>query len=690
MQVPMYPPIPSPLPRDAILYAVTGGTPGVPDVGDSGHLIAEQLLDITAVTESWDMTPTDTVDVTPNNANSLEATFTETDPANYEMTPAAGASIIKQIGSVSGIVATAMPQQMRVKAPNVGGNFAGMLAIITNAEATAAEVTAALQFSGALGGNLTHFACAFLPYVDVFGPGTANAVTFFRGDANNPAGGTNVFTTAGFAFTPGTDDLFFELDGAIPGACTLSVLRSSDGGTTVDATQLSTLTLKADDVATSLRLTVGQYFFTATPTFPDGTMNFDFSAAATGGVPFAFYQAALPANARDGRKYEVTVGGSFAGKTTLVGDVVELKDAMSDIVIYRLITQAQIDAYIAAWVAANPQVSLLSEARNRATMLSIANNAVAATVRGDCHMVGASPSGLFAGFAHGNVAVWDGASAYVQFAPSSFIGVDFIGVDPNFNQYSIRYIPPGTLSPGQVLNNGSAFGYLFSDLQASFGWFFNKLVKIGLPVRAPTITLVDGQNTQVALGAADTFTCLVPPNSICGIDFGGPANGRATLVILPSNQFGVGETARVNLQFAPFPIVFTYENQFPVYLDVVEGGQITGYREFAGNAWTPTTDAGSVWVNEPGNQASQYRRDRDIVSVRGTVYQGVGQHIFTLPLGHRPPAQIDVNVTVRDGSDTVVNSRAVLGTNGTLTILQPIGIIGSHKVGYGFSFSTTP
>lgn len=69
----------------------------------------------------------------------------------------------------------------------------------------------------------------------------------------------------------------------------------------------------------------------------------------------------------------------------------------------------------------------------------------------------------------------------------------------------------------------------------------------------------------------------------------------------------------------------------------------------APTAWTNVTFTNG-WTNTSGAQACQYRKEGDIVRIRGRMTPGtMGQIAFTLPAGFRPPAMFDFSTAVISG-----------------------------------------
>lgn len=76
-----------------------------------------------------------------------------------------------------------------------------------------------------------------------------------------------------------------------------------------------------------------------------GYVTFDYSADDGGRTPFMMEgDAILPEGASDGARYHVTVPGIFNGKATKTGDIVEVYNSESSLIIYRLFDEAQVSA----------------------------------------------------------------------------------------------------------------------------------------------------------------------------------------------------------------------------------------------------------------------------------------------------------------------------------------------------------
>lgn len=102
----------------------------------------------------------------------------------------------------------------------------------------------------------------------------------------------------------------------------------------------------------------------------------------------------------------------------------------------------------------------------------------------------------------------------------------------------------------------------------------------------------------------------------------------------------------------------------------------------APTAWTAVTFQNS-WVNFGGGyQAMQYRKVGDMVQLRGTIAAGTVTAVgFTLPVGFRPPA--NVQMPVRAGP-TTGDSYLDIATTGSVTIFavagQTVTILGEFSI----------
>jgi hypothetical protein len=106
------------------------------------------------------------------------------------------------------------------------------------------------------------------------------------------------------------------------------------------------------------------------------------------------------------------------------------------------------------------------------------------------------------------------------------------------------------------------------------------------------------------------------------------------------------------------------------------------------DAWQPLTLQNS-WVSYgDGNQAPQYRKDKQgFVHVRFAVKNGTitnGTAVFTLPVGYRPPAHLPVPIAVLTPAAGAAAIMVIQSTGACLIY----GVGGSSLVAGSFCFST--
>lgn len=322
--------------RLEITDPILGYDPGNPGAGngksnEQAQKIANTLLFLrrrVGVQGNWDMTG-GAVDVTPDNAYNLQMTTATISAAQYTATPVNGASLTKLAGGTV-VTKESAARSARLKASTNGGNFSTSGFVLANSDATAADVAASIQTG--LTGTCTHFAGVFLDNIGALGT-TGMGVVGLRADPVNGSGSETII--AGGAYVAG-DQVYITYNGT-------STLFSAtvNGGSPV----AGTLAWDTTGVA-SLRAFIFGYHTANPPSLPDASFDFDFSDNTSGRTGFqTLADPTVPSGAADGKRYLVSVAGSYGGRAAEVGDIVEFHTSLAAIQVLPALTGA------AAWLA---------------------------------------------------------------------------------------------------------------------------------------------------------------------------------------------------------------------------------------------------------------------------------------------------------------------------------------------------
>lgn len=650
------------------LEPVQGG-PGGNDNAPHQQLLnrIEFLRKRVGVQGSWDMTGV-SAPCEPDGTKNLEASSSKTNDDVYLMTPAAGASQFKMVGAGNAAKITTGLQYARIKTPASGGNLNISGITLANPGATQADISAAL-FAGTPVGTCTHFAAVFIDHGAIMGAG-ANKIMYL---SLGTAGATAPAMLAAAGSVVATDQLYVSLNMA-----TGQVAIKINAGAPIAAP-----TVWDFSGLTAVRPSVLTYFGSTTPTLVDGTVDFDLGDSTGSKTAFtSVIDPTPPAGAADGKRYLVSVAGSFGGRATSIGDIVEFHTTTTKIQVTpaSYLLAADIDPLIAAYIAANPMLTLLQEARMKSTLISVADDQPTGMgepwQRGYGVIVGSAPSGAFLTFTFGNVAVYDGA-AWVEYPASNFEGVHFVFRD-TANTYHRGAVWNGYMTINATdINDGSAVnGFALTGLRA-LGWQFPP-IRNGRPVTAPLINLTASGSDQINLGSAEHFTALASSAGNYEITF---ANAGIATVEINAGANGVV----VNVPALGYSLTL---NNGSAIIGVSDGRAWVLFENHGTSIWVAPTLLNS-WADIGGTaQPAQYRRRGDKVYVRMAVENGTAAPIFTLPAGLRPPYDISFPGQVHDNTSAPDFGHIRVLQNGSVELEHP-GSLSSHKLWASFSFDVS-
>jgi hypothetical protein len=637
--------------------------------GANKNFSKQAIRSINGISGSWNMTRV-VADAEPDVGFATEAGVTENSPHNWSMIPAGGSSQIKMQGSNGGVPLPSVARSARLRVTSESAaNIPLQGFLFANQEATEADI-ATVVFSGVPTGSCTHLAAVYFDIGGIIPGGAMKVYTRIVADGQDE---TEVIVATG-GIVAG-DEAYITLNTDASISVTINAGSPVTTAAQWDTTDLSGIRL----------VIIGYYGSAATPV---GNLNFDFSDNTGGRTGFvAMADPTLPVGATNGKRYLVSHAGGFGGKNTAVGDVVELMNAMTEVIVIQAapLTPTGVESVIANYLNTNPVIDLLMAARARGVMVTAANDAPApyfgGFVRGDAVMVGDTPTGTFSGFSYGNIAVWDNDDSWTEFTPDQFRGVKFFPIDPNCQQLSVTYIDTGA---SVVFDDqGSFVGYPLNTLK-TFGWTFDKIVRTSLKSSAPNVSMTNGGTDTITLDTAEQFYLLAAPGGTYTVQF--VNSGIAHVFIWLS---GAG-SATVNVQGLGHQIFL--DDTCSTVLMIVKDNQVVCHRVVAQEAWRSLdfSFSGSWSYRGGGYEVAKFRRIGDTVHIRGNVANGTAASIFTLPVGFRPPADLVIPATVQDGANAPVLSLVTLNTSGVLSLVSPSTPLGDHKVGFCFSFSVTP
>lgn len=155
-------------------------------------------------------------------------------------------------------------------------------------------------------------------------------------------------------------------------------------------------------------LTHAVLFAAATPVFLSGSVTFDMSASNGGRIPLQAGTApSLPAQVKDNALYRVTVAGEYLSKQTTVGDLVMFTDNQTQMFVFRDFDPSD---FVLQSTQDTPLQRLL---RNKLLYSTEPLNDPPASLPADWLLgmgviIGAAPTGAFAGYPLGSIAYWTG------------------------------------------------------------------------------------------------------------------------------------------------------------------------------------------------------------------------------------------------------------------------------------------
>ena len=270
------------------------------------------------VVGTWNMTG---AMATAEPVSTLAATVGGVAP-DFELTPTAplsGApgSYMAIAGSASGVAKTGTGQKFaKVTLPvaDVGDNLVGVSFFFANSSATELDLVALLN-----GGTPTNA---------VWGINTTILAPAYGGFSvsqtyTNSIAGASVVGPSGWV---DSDIAYFGFDYDTGNA----VIQKNAGS----VTQLGALDLTGFPVGDTMKVFVLLGFLGTPGVFLDAPIVFSLGTTDGGKTPFMTEgDAVLPPGAADGLVYEVTVGGQFGGKQTVVGDYAQLYDSTTKIIV---------------------------------------------------------------------------------------------------------------------------------------------------------------------------------------------------------------------------------------------------------------------------------------------------------------------------------------------------------------------
>ncbi len=682
------------------------------------------LRSISGISGVWDMTPVDTGTVL-DAAYNLEMTTATISAAQYTGTPINGASLIKLAGS--GVIKKeSAARSARLRASTDGVNFLLSALVLANSDASPADVAASIG-AGATG-TCTHIAVMYLDNAGLAGPG-AMKIAVQTDDPVNSNNTEVLVSTGGYS---ALDQIYLTFDGTT-GLFSVSI----NAGAAVSGTNAWDISS-----ASSLRAYVLGYHGANPPSLPDSVYDFDFSDNTGGRTGFVTVNdPALPAGAAEFKRYLVSVAGSYGGRPTSVGDIVELHTGTSKIQVTQATpwTSALIEALINPYIAANPSsVQALIDASLAAYIQPTSEYDLETEY---ATLGGANPGEFEMGPLVNGATLWSSNSA---------------GALSALNTYAAGYTPVP----------GDSFYFHFNEFDqptninfvgthntaVATDWRYDQYTAVGVGdfMRTPrkryqfVYTHIDGINDKWTLQNPDLVAWNTSASGAplltgitgnghgrpgTGITVSSTGNGEIYIPLVAqvatdgAEPFKVGQSCRVIVgtnttririmgnSSAVGGISFT--SNLPVQSIVVgpvnepavdifgSGHAITityqgndTWHIFvppANGGWQSTPLVASSWDNEAGLQAVQHRRSGDVVEMRGNVICVAGGvttgDCVTAPVGYRPPANLVVPVTVADNLGAIIPSRAILDTSGVLTVAG--NFYPNYIIGYNFSFSAS-
>lgn len=401
----------------------------------------------------WDMTGVPGFTV-PDPSFNIEMTTAILSDSQYTATPVTGVTTFKVAGS-GVIIKPTDARSMRLRASTSGGNFGISAMVLANSNATAADVKTALTNSAPFG-TCTHFAALFLDNNGLLGAG--NFKLMMR--TADPINGNNLQQLFPAGSYVALDQIYLTFNGAT------GVFSATVGvGAPVAGTNVWDIS-----GTMALRAYVGCYHTANPPVLTDLNYDFDFSDNSGSRVGFqTLNDPTVPVGAADNKSYVVSAPGTYKGRSAVLNDIVMFRDNLQDIQVwpYTYLNAADVDAAVATHLIANPVLSLLQEARMRATVITVTDDMTGqpyTLTRGDVVIVGQTPAGTFAGFTPLHPAVYDGA-AWVAYTPADFEGVTLIpNQDPNWYGNALRYDNTYPTMMGAALHGIAVAAY------AGVGW----------------------------------------------------------------------------------------------------------------------------------------------------------------------------------------------------------------------------
>lgn len=626
---------------------------------------------------TWNTTGT-TTPATPVTA--VDATVTDLE-ANNEFTVSfnAGDSNLKGALSAPFSIGEAGGGWAKFVMPALDGGdtvqYVGVF--VCNAEATVPDLMTAIGLSPSepLVGTVTWFAAVF----HQVGAGSMAIVRHVGG-----------YTGPAPAVVVTGDTLYAGVD-----AATRKLRAQVNAGTVVD------LDLP-EEYNGSVKVGLLAAHSDTTPVFAAGTVTFSLGTADGGKLPFGpVSDATLPLDAADGMRYLVTHYGTFAGRQLRPGDLAELSDGLSSVVV----TPGA--ATLASLVAqAQFELSPLQLAMLTRTIVDVASEAPAGAALGSAVIVHTG-AGDWVEYDDGDLAIRT-ATGWARLDPDRVAGVPFVfqpltgavtGDDAGVVQAPVTavYMPhavaAGRLSGLPALTPATTSGISEATLLADCGWGLSAPASSAVRSVAPQVDYLStttprtyhfgGEAVQVFHGHAVNSSSVASPYLIdlrtAGFAGGDPASGEIIVVI--HNEGSGAAYVRDEDTGRTFTIGAGGQGYSTRVFRVLRHGGATHWIDV--QQATPWTAPGALlnsWANVGGaEQPIMFRRIGGKAQIRGAITAGTDDNVFQLPAGLDPQKNLRFAVPAEDGVADPFHGVVAVTSDGYLKVLHPAAPSG-HSV----------